>query len=51
MFFQYASEEEFRTAVENITGRKVWSFVSGLDARTDLAIEVFYVEPLSPPAT
>lgn len=23
MFFQYASEEEFRTAVENITGRKV----------------------------
>jgi uncharacterized protein YbcI len=51
MFFQYASEEEFRTAVENVTGRKVWSFVSGLDARTDLAIELFYLEPLSPQAT
>ena len=45
MFFQYASEDDFRAAVEEITGRKVWAFVSGIDTRVDLSIEVFYLEP------
>jgi uncharacterized protein YbcI len=45
MFFQYASEGEFRQAVEEITGRKVWGFVSGIDARADVSSEVFYLEP------
>ncbi len=45
MFFQHASEAEFTGAVEQITGRKVRSFVSGMDTRTDVATEVFYLEP------
>jgi uncharacterized protein YbcI len=45
MFFQYASEKEFRQAVEEITGRKVRGFVSGIDAEKDIATELFYLEP------
>jgi uncharacterized protein YbcI len=45
MFFQYASEEQLRTVVEEITGRKVVAFVSGLDTGQDVATEVFYLEP------
>ena len=47
MFFQYATEEEFVSAVERVVGRKVVSFVSGIDARTDLSTEIFYFEPQS----
>lgn len=45
MFFQYASEDEFRGTVEQITGRKVWAFISGLDAAEDVSVEVFYLVP------
>jgi uncharacterized protein YbcI len=45
LFFQHATENEFRAAVEEITGRKVWAFVSGMDVRQDVAIEVFYLTP------
>jgi uncharacterized protein YbcI len=45
MFFQYASESEFREAVEQIVGRKVWAFVSGIDTEHDVSTEVFYLEP------
>jgi uncharacterized protein YbcI len=45
MFFQYATEDEFREAVERVVGRKVWAFVSGIDTRNDVSIEVFYLEP------
>ena len=45
LFFQYASEQEFRGAVEEITGRKVRAFVSGMDTEQDVATEVFYLEP------
>ena len=41
MLFQYAAETEFRSAVEEITGRKVIAFVSGIDTRADVAGEVF----------
>jgi uncharacterized protein YbcI len=44
MFFQYASEDEFRETVERITGRKVWAFVSGIDTKHDVSTEVFYLE-------
>jgi uncharacterized protein YbcI len=50
MYFQHASEEEFRAVVERITGRKVRGFVSGMDVRRDIATEVFYLEPSSAPA-
>ena len=45
MYFQYACEDSFRGAVEEITGRKVVAFVSGLDATKDISTEVFYLEP------
>jgi uncharacterized protein YbcI len=45
MFFQYASEDEFRSVVERITGRDVWAFVSGIDAARDVSCEVFYFKP------
>jgi uncharacterized protein YbcI len=47
MFFQYASEQQFRDIIENITGRKVRAFVSGMDTHQDVASEVFYLEPLA----
>jgi uncharacterized protein YbcI len=47
MFFQYATETEFCEAVEQITGRRVVAFVSGIDTRKDVSSEVFYLEPLS----
>jgi uncharacterized protein YbcI len=46
MFFQHASESEFTGAVEQITGRKVWGFVSGIDTGRDVSSEVFYLEPI-----
>ena len=44
-FFQYAGEHEFVGAIEEIVGRKVIAFVSGIDARRDDSAEVFYFEP------
>jgi uncharacterized protein YbcI len=49
MFFQHAAEEQFREAVERLTGRKVWAFVSGIDTSTDVSSEIFYLEPLPAP--
>lgn len=44
-FFQHASEGEFRSEVEQITGRKVRAFVSGTDTANDVSAEIFYLEP------
>jgi uncharacterized protein YbcI len=44
-FFQYAIENDFRSAVEEITGRRVVAFVSGLDTEQDVSLEAFYLEP------
>jgi uncharacterized protein YbcI len=49
VFFQYATEDQFREVVERLTGRKVWAFVSGIDTVRDVSSEIFYLEPL--PAT
>jgi uncharacterized protein YbcI len=46
MFFQHASETQFRDAIEEITGRKVRAFVSGMDTQRDVSSEVFYLEPV-----
>jgi uncharacterized protein YbcI len=46
MFFQHASEAEFRESIERISGRRVRAFVSGIDTRQDVSSEVFYLEPL-----
>ena len=45
MFFQYATEDEFRETVEQIIGRKVRAFVSGVDVKRDVSSELFYLEP------
>jgi uncharacterized protein YbcI len=45
MFFQHASERDFVETVEQITGRKVRAFVSGVDTSQDVSSEVFYFHP------
>ena len=44
MFFQHATKNDFRASVEQITGRKVRAFVSGIDTDQDVSSEVFYLE-------
>jgi uncharacterized protein YbcI len=45
MLFQYAEVATFCDPVERLTGRKVRAFVSGIDARADLASELFVLHP------
>jgi len=45
MLFQYTAEDEFRLAVEDITGRTVIAFISGIDTKSDIASEIFMLEP------
>jgi uncharacterized protein YbcI len=45
-FFQYATVREFCEPVERITGRKVRSFLSGIDTVVDgLSVETFILHP------
>jgi uncharacterized protein YbcI len=46
MLLQHACERDFTDAVEQITGRTVRAFVSGVDTNNDVSSEVFYLEPL-----
>jgi uncharacterized protein YbcI len=41
LFFQYASVKTFCEPIERLTGRRVRSFISGIDAHTDIAVELF----------
>ena len=50
MFFQYASEDEFVGSVEEVVGRKVVSFISGVDAKRDVSAEIFYFAPHATPS-
>jgi uncharacterized protein YbcI len=43
LYFQYATEDEFRSTVERILQRPVRAFVSGMDTCEDVATEVFYL--------
>jgi uncharacterized protein YbcI len=45
MMFQYSAEDKFRTAIEEVTGRRVVSFMSAVDVERDLAAEIFVLEP------
>jgi uncharacterized protein YbcI len=42
---QQASEHAFVETVERITGRRVRASVSGIDTRSDVSTQVFYLEP------
>jgi uncharacterized protein YbcI len=43
--FQQAMENEFRTVVEEVTGRKVIAYMSTVHIDPDLAVELFVLEP------
>jgi uncharacterized protein YbcI len=46
MLFQYSFVKQFCAPVERITGRKVRSFISGIDAEADgTSLEVFVLHP------
>jgi uncharacterized protein YbcI len=45
LYFQHATEKQFCEVIERLLGRKVTSFVSGLDVTSDLSSELFYLEP------
>ena len=49
--FQRAVRDEFVGAVERITGRRVRSFMSEMDAAQDVAAEIFVLEPGDQAAT
>jgi uncharacterized protein YbcI len=44
LLFQHAREADFRTVIEDLTGRRVRAFVSGMDTHADVSTEVFYLE-------
>jgi uncharacterized protein YbcI len=44
LFFQHSSEEQLKRPVEEILGRKVRAFISGIDADKDVAVEVYILE-------
>jgi uncharacterized protein YbcI len=48
--FQQAMETEFRTIVEEATGRKVIAYMSSIHVDPDLAVELFVLEPVEDPA-
>ena len=50
-FFQHSTEREFVDAVEQIIGRKVRAFVSGMDTHQDVSTEIFYLEPAGASST
>jgi uncharacterized protein YbcI len=45
LYFQHASEKEFRGVIEGLLGRKVRAFISGIDTGEDVSSEIFYLEP------
>ena len=48
LFFQHASENQFRQTVEDIVGRPVKTFTSATDTKTDTAVETFIFEAAGP---
>jgi uncharacterized protein YbcI len=46
LYFQHATEKEFREVIERVLGRKVRGFVSGMDTGRDISSEVFYLHPV-----
>jgi uncharacterized protein YbcI len=44
--FQQAMEAEFRSVVEEATGRKVIAYMSSINVDPDLAVEIFVLEPV-----
>jgi uncharacterized protein YbcI len=49
MLFQYAETSRFTEPIERITGRRVRAFISGIDTNSDIASEMFVLDPLPGP--
>jgi uncharacterized protein YbcI len=45
LYFQHATEDDFRSIIERILGRKIRAFNSSVDTETDVSVEVFHLEP------
>lgn len=45
LYFQHATDKDFRSIIERVLGRKVRAFNSGVDTETDVSVEVFHLEP------
>lgn len=45
LFFQHALEDEFRSSVEELLGRRTRAFISGIDTQRDVSVELFTLEP------
>jgi uncharacterized protein YbcI len=45
MLFQYAAAQQFVQPIEEITGRRVRSFISGIDTAKDISVETFVLYP------
>src|SRR3954449_10357008 len=43
LFFQHATEDQFREVIERASGRQVRGFISGIDVEADIAAEIFYL--------
>jgi uncharacterized protein YbcI len=44
MYFQHATEGQFRETIERLLDRRVRAFISGIDTRADVSAEVFHLE-------
>jgi uncharacterized protein YbcI len=44
LYFQHATEDQFRQIIEGVLERKVRAFISGMDTNQDVAAELFYLE-------
>jgi len=43
MYFQHATERQFREVIERITARPVRAFISGIDTCVDVSSEIFHL--------
>src|SRR3954452_21733255 len=47
LYFQHATKPEFIGTIERILNRKVRAFNSSIDTHSDVAVEVFHLEPIT----
>jgi uncharacterized protein YbcI len=46
LFFQHATEAQFREVIERLLEREVRAFVSGMDVEVDVSDEIFHLVPI-----
>jgi uncharacterized protein YbcI len=45
LYFQHSSEEALKRPIEDILGRRVRAFTSGIDTDADVSVEVYVLHP------